>query len=167
MNEIDRAAYGNSFYAATRVEVPPRARLTYELNVDVCVVGAGLAGLTTAREVARRGWSVAVLEAGRVASGATGRNCGFVIPGFAERIDHIVERVGLGHAKALWGLSEAGVEYVRNTIRESETPGVELGKGWLHVSKVDKGDEMLALVQLMGQEFEAAIEGGPTERAQM
>ena len=45
---------------------------------------AGLAGLTVAREVARRGWSVAVLEAGRVAWAASGRNTGFVLPGFAR-----------------------------------------------------------------------------------
>ena len=48
---------------------------------------AGLAGLTVAREVARRGWSVAVLEAERVAAGASGRNSGFVLPGFREDIE--------------------------------------------------------------------------------
>ena len=56
-------AYGSNWYAATRVEGPARARLTVELDVDVCVIGAGLAGLTVAREVARLGWSVVVLEA--------------------------------------------------------------------------------------------------------
>src|SRR5438552_11579488 len=109
--------YGSSWYAATMVAAPERVPLVYDLDVDVCVIGGGLAGLTTAREVARRGWSVAVLEANRVASAASGRNCGFVLPGFAERIDRIVERVGLDRAKALWALSEAGAEYVRNTIR--------------------------------------------------
>ena len=77
----------------------------HDLDVDVCVIGAGLAGLTVAREVARRGWSVAVLDAGEVAGGASGRNAGFVSPGFAERIDAIVDRVGLPRAKELWALS--------------------------------------------------------------
>ena len=40
-----------------------RPRAHHDLDVDVCVIGGGLAGLTAAREVARRGWSVAVLEA--------------------------------------------------------------------------------------------------------
>ena len=71
---------------------PPRRRptaagLTVELDVDVCVVGGGLAGLTVARELARRGWSVAVLEARRIAWNASGRNTGFVLPGFADMED--------------------------------------------------------------------------------
>ena len=85
-----------------------RPRLNFDLDVDVCVIGAGLAGLTVAREIARRGWSVAVLEAGRVAWAASGRNSGFVLPGYSEDIDDIVERIGLDHAKQLWALSEQG-----------------------------------------------------------
>ncbi|MER6561215.1 FAD-binding oxidoreductase, partial [Streptomyces sp. NPDC001027] len=42
------------------------------LSVDVAVVGAGIAGLSTAWELARRGRSVAVLEADRIAAGVTG-----------------------------------------------------------------------------------------------
>jgi glycine/D-amino acid oxidase-like deaminating enzyme len=90
-----------TWYTATMVAPPERPALTHDLDVDVCVVGAGLAGLTVAREVARRGWSVAVLEADKVAGGASGRNGGFVSPGFAERIDAIVERVGLPRAREL------------------------------------------------------------------
>ncbi|MES1154834.1 MAG: FAD-dependent oxidoreductase, partial [Pseudorhodoplanes sp.] len=48
-----------------------RAALNLDLDVDVCVIGGGLAGLTTAREIARRGWSVVLLEGQRVAWGAS------------------------------------------------------------------------------------------------
>src|SRR3954464_4141222 len=105
-----------TWYAATVVASPERPTLSHDLDADVCVIGAGLAGLTVAREVARRGWSVAVLEAGEVAGGASGRNAGFVSPGFAERIDAIVARVGLRRAQALWGLSVGGAEYIRDAI---------------------------------------------------
>ncbi|WP_282700341.1 FAD-dependent oxidoreductase [Streptomyces sp. CC219B] len=49
-----------------------RPALTEDLSVDVAVIGAGIAGLSTARELARAGRSVAVLEAGRIAAGVTG-----------------------------------------------------------------------------------------------
>ena len=81
----------DSWYETTRVARRDRGKLTFELDIDVCVIGAGLAGLTVAREIAKRGWSVAVLEAGRVAWAASGRNTGFVLPGFHEDEDTIVE----------------------------------------------------------------------------
>ena len=88
-------AYGSNWHAATRVEGPARTRLTVELDVDLCIVGAGLAGLTVAREVARHGWSVVVLEAKSVGWSASGRSTGVVLPGFSVSADALIERVGL------------------------------------------------------------------------
>jgi gamma-glutamylputrescine oxidase len=154
---------GSTWYAATAVAVPERPHLTIDQDVDVCVIGGGLAGLTVAREVAKRGWSVVVLEGRRVAWNASGRNCGFVLPGFAERLDALVERVGLDTAKAMWKLSEAGVSYVRDTIRDTGMAGVEPAAGWLDVSKTDDGDALLAHIRLLN-EFGANIEGWPIEQ---
>ncbi|MEZ5786725.1 MAG: FAD-binding oxidoreductase [Xanthobacteraceae bacterium] len=164
MQETVAADYGRSWYAATAVEAPIRPPLVADLDVDACVIGGGVAGLTAAREIARLGWSVVVLEAKRVAWNASGRNCGFVLPGFGSDITRIVERVGIDDARNLWTLSEAGVEYIRATIHETEMPGVQMRRGWLEVSKVDNGDEMIARINLLGQDFGAAVEGWPTER---
>ena len=60
------------WYEATSVARPDRPRLNLDLDVDVCVIGAGLAGLTVAREIAQRGWSVAVLEAAQRRLGGFG-----------------------------------------------------------------------------------------------
>src|SRR3954464_13392560 len=119
VNASEPAAYTPTWYTATMVPTAMRGPLTFDLDVDVCVIGGGLAGLTAAREVARRGWSVAVLETKRVAWSASGRHCGFVMPGFGSDPRRMVERVGIDLAKALWQLSEGGVDYVRTTIRET------------------------------------------------
>ena len=79
-------------------------------------------------------------------------------------MDRIVSRVGLAHAKELWALSQMGVRYVRNAISEDRVPGVAPVAGWLKVSKVDNGDDVLGDVQLYGQEFGEEVEGWPTER---
>jgi len=155
---------GSGWYSETMAPAPERARLTLDLDVDVCVIGGGLAGLTTAREVARRGWSVAVLEATRVGSGASGLNCGFVLPGFAEDIDRIIARAGIQQAKALWALSERGVEYVRRTIRETKMPGVKPVEGWLNVSKFRDDPEFDSLVGILRDEFGAQAESWPADR---
>ncbi|MFN3658923.1 MAG: NAD(P)/FAD-dependent oxidoreductase [Pseudolabrys sp.] len=159
----DDEAPALTWYEAGRVASPERPRLNFDLDVDVCVIGGGLAGLTTAREVARRGWSVAVLEAGRIAWAASGRNTGFVLPGFGAHIGDIVERVGLDHAIRLWSLSEQGLDYVRRTVEEGELPGVDLTPGWLHVSKTDNDREVLADIERL-RWIGADVEYWPAER---
>lgn len=134
--------YGESYFAATMVPTRKRASLAQDIDVDICVIGAGLAGLTTAYEMARRGWSVAVLESRSVAWNASGRNTGFVLPGFGQSTDKIVERVGADHARELWALSQNGVDYVRQTIADSNMPGIEPSDGWLHVSKADRARQV-------------------------
>jgi gamma-glutamylputrescine oxidase len=157
------SAYGATWYAATMVETPPRPSLGAEVDTEVCVIGAGLAGLTVARELARIGWSVVLLEAERIAMHASGRNTGFVLPGFAASADSIVARVGFDHAKDLWTLAQSGLEYVRNILRHEDMPGVDPQEGCLHVSKTDNGDKLTRLAALVG-EFGGEIEGWPTER---
>jgi gamma-glutamylputrescine oxidase len=164
VNGPARSDYAPSWYAATAVAAPERLPLTSDLDVDVCVVGAGLAGLTTAREIARSGWSVAVLEARRIAWNASGVNCGFVLPGFAVQIGSIIERVGRERARELWALSESGLEYVRATIAEAAMPGVHPVDGWLSVSKTDDAEGLIATLQLLGGEFGAEVEGWATDR---
>ena len=159
----DDETMAGGWYEATRVASPEHERLNFDLDVDVCVIGAGLAGLTVAREVAQRGWSVAVLEAGRVAWAASGRNTGFVLPGYSEPFEDIVERVGLDHAKQLWGLSERGLDYVRFTIEDARLPGVDPVPGWLHVSKTDNDAELVAQVERL-RWIGADVETWPTAR---
>jgi len=159
----DGETIADSWYETTRVASSDRGKLTYELDTDVCVIGAGLAGLTVAREIAKRGWSVAVLEAGRVAWAASGRNSGFVLPGFHENLDTMVERIGLDHAKHLYALSKGGVEYVRRTIEETGMPGVSPVPGWLHVFKTDDDRTVRTNVERL-RWIGAEVEAWPTAR---
>src|SRR6202140_4545071 len=90
-----------------------RARLSFDLDVDICIVGAGLAGLTVAVEAARLGASVAVLEGRHVGWNASGHQLGTVMPGYGLPIGELIERVGLEDARELWALSMEGAEYGR------------------------------------------------------
>ena len=163
MNDADIKAYGQSWYAATKVDDPLRPRLAVDLDIDACVIGGGLAGLTAARELARAGWSVVLLEANRIASGASGRNTGFVLPGFAADADKLVARVGFDRTKSLWALAQAGVDYVRDAIASEGGAGIDAQDGWLYVSKADNGDDIVRTVQLL-DDLGCEIEGWPTDR---
>ncbi|MFD7628359.1 FAD-dependent oxidoreductase [Streptomyces sp. NPDC059851] len=56
--------------------LPPRPALDGRVEADVAVIGSGIAGLSTAWELARAGRDVIVLEARRSASGVTGHTTG-------------------------------------------------------------------------------------------
>src|SRR5271154_879053 len=109
--------------------LPGRARLTFDLDVDICVVGAGLAGLTVALEAARLGASVAVLEGRHVGWNASGHQLGTVMPGFGVAIGDLIARIGLEDARELWSLSRQGAEYVRANATEPSFPGIALSEG--------------------------------------
>jgi len=97
---IDVKLSDMTWYEATVDRGAPRPALAGRVEAEACVVGAGLAGLTTALELARRGKSVVLLEGRRVAWGASGRNGGFVSNGFAEGMGNVAKRVGLPAAQA-------------------------------------------------------------------
>src|SRR5580658_10984637 len=105
MEGADQSEFGPTWYSRVTTLPPARSELKFEIDVDVCVIGGGLAGLTVAREIVRRGWSVALLEGARIAWNASGRNNGLVTPGYPAPIEKVVERIGLPAAQALWTLS--------------------------------------------------------------
>jgi gamma-glutamylputrescine oxidase len=117
-----------SWYEATALRGTALPSLVDHITADVCVVGAGFAGLTTALELAKRGKSVVLLEAGRVAGGASGRNGGFVSNGFALGINDVAKHVGLNEARAFYDLSRMGTDYVRETIAAHD-PQIKCGDG--------------------------------------
>ena len=141
-----------------------RWRLSFDLDVDICVVGAGLAGLTVALEAARLGASVAVLEGRHVGWNASGHQLGTVMPGFGVAIGELIARIGLEDTRELWGLSKQGAEYVRAVATEEAIPGIALSEGALEVSNVDVGEQLISRLQTLGEDFETEVEGWQIDR---
>src|SRR6059058_108227 len=103
-------------------DAPFRSRLSFDLDVDIVVVGAGLAGLTVALEAARLGASVAVLEGRQVGWNASGHQLGTVMPGYGLPLADLIARIGFENARELWALSKQGMEYVRGIATEELIP---------------------------------------------
>jgi glycine/D-amino acid oxidase-like deaminating enzyme len=141
-----------------------RSRLSFDLDVDICVVGAGLAGLTVALEAARLGASVAVLEGRQVGWNASGHHLGTVMPGYGLPIGELIARVGFDDARELWSLSKQGAEFVRATATEELIPGSALSEGALEVSNVEAGDQLIRRLQMLGEDFETEVEGWQVDR---
>ena len=160
MSETTTIAIGETDAATSR----ERVRLSFDLDVDICIVGAGLAGLTVALETARLGASVAVLEGRHVGWNASGHQLGTVMPGFGLPIGEIIERVGFEDTSELWSLSKEGAEFVRSLATEELMPGIGLSEGALEVSNVDAGDQLISRLQMLSEDFGTEVEGWQVDR---
>ena len=108
----------NSYYQDTAHPAPAHPPLTGSVRADVCIVGAGLAGLSAALELARRGMKVVVLEAVRVGWGASGRNGGQALAGYASDMGPFEQQIGLAAARTAWDMSREAVRLMRKRIAE-------------------------------------------------
>lgn len=107
-----------SYYEASVQRGPARAALQEHLQADVVVVGAGFSGLSAALEMAQRGLSVVVLEADRIGSGASGRNGGQAIVGYASGQGPFEAQLGVNEANRAWAMSLEAIELIDRRIDE-------------------------------------------------
>jgi gamma-glutamylputrescine oxidase len=108
--------YPESYYTATMNPAPGYPRLQGEVQADVCVIGGGYMGLSSAIHLAERGYSVALLEAERVGWGASGRNGGQCTVGQRKAQDELERIYGRDEARRLWDLGVEAVATVRELI---------------------------------------------------
>jgi gamma-glutamylputrescine oxidase len=107
-----------SYYEASVQRGAPRAPLQAHVQVDALVVGAGFSGLSAALEMAQRGLSVAVLEAERIGSGASGRNGGQAIVGYASGQGPFEQQLGREDAERAWAMSLEAIDLIDRRIAE-------------------------------------------------
>jgi gamma-glutamylputrescine oxidase len=134
--------YIDTYYRRTLskdVAYPP---LSGEVAADACVIGGGLAGLSAAFDLAQAGRKVVLLEARRIAWGASGRNGGFLTPGYSTGLDHIERMVGRDDADALYRMSMEGVDIVRARLADWQVAGAHPSAGLLYVTRHDSGDAL-------------------------
>ncbi|MDX8464633.1 FAD-binding oxidoreductase [Mesorhizobium sp. VK23B] len=105
-----------SYYAASANPAPERPRLIGTHDVDICVVGAGYSGLSTALHLAERGHKVAVVEGARVGWGASGRNGGQIVNGLNASLGTIEKRYGTQTAAAVGSMVQEGGRIIRRLV---------------------------------------------------
>ena len=106
-----------SYYAASASQTD-YTPLYGAVDADVCVVGAGYTGLNTGIALARRGYRVAVLEAGRVGWGASGRNGGQIVHSYSRDVDVIEAKYCREIAVPLAAMAFQGAAYLRENVKE-------------------------------------------------
>ncbi|MBD9415209.1 FAD-binding oxidoreductase [Pseudomonas sp. PDM16] len=108
--------YPQSYYAASATPAPQRPSLQGETETDVCIIGAGYTGLSTALFLLENGFKVTVLEAAKVGFGASGRNGGQIVNSYSRDIDVIERSVGPKQAQLLGQMAFEGGRIIRERI---------------------------------------------------
>ncbi len=122
----------NSYYAATINEPTNYPVLEGRVSADICVVGAGFTGVSSALSLSERGYSVALVEANRVGWGASGRNGGQLISGMSG-LAKIAARYGDGIADIVKGLKWRGNDIIRERVASYDID-CDLKDGYVEVA---------------------------------
>ena len=126
-------AFPPSYYAASAVGAVDRSSLSGAVEADICIIGAGFAGLSTALHCAERGRSVVVLDAHRAGWGASGRNGGQAGAGQRLDQDDLEAMLGVDHAREAFRIGVEAPLLVQELAHKHSIP-IGYKPGVLHTN---------------------------------
>ena len=134
--------------------VPERKALSENLSPDICVVGAGIAGMTTAYLLAREGESVVVLDDGAIGGGMTGRTTAHLVNALDDRYFDLEKLHGEKGARLAAESHSAAIDLIERIVsREKIDCDFERLDGYLFVPPGDPLD-------ILDHELEAGNRAG-------
>jgi len=89
-------------------------------STDVAIIGGGYTGLSAARSLGRRGADVTVLERHTLGWGASGRNGGFVLPGYKPEMEELDRKLGCERATRMFQLTLEAIRFLKDLVAEEE-----------------------------------------------
>ncbi len=115
----DDSQANSSIWMAT-ADTPSQPRLQENVRTDVCIIGAGIAGLTTAYLLAQEGRSVVVLDDGRIGGGMTGRTTAHLTNAFDDRYIDVEKMHGEEGARLTARSHTAAIDKVEEIVRKEQ-----------------------------------------------
>jgi len=142
-----------SYYVASAQPIATFDEANGEINADVGIVGGGYTGISAALNLAERGYRVVLLEANRLAWGASGRNGGQINTGWRKGPDYLIKAFGLARARLLFDLAEEGRALLRDRVKRHEI-ACDLRSGSLLVGhRASETDWMKREVEALARDF--------------
>ena len=146
----------DSFWLDTAPAFTGEAPLSGAVRADVAIVGAGFTGLSAALTLAKKGVSVRVLEAGKVAAEASGRNGGHCNNGLSHDFSGVAARFGVEQAREMYRAFDAGVDLVESLVKSEKIDCDFTRSGKLKLAaKPEHFDKLVRAQEVLAREVDA------------
>jgi len=147
----------DSIWMAAKNRIPSDGKLQTNEQSDVCIVGAGIAGMTTAYLLAREGNSVTVLDDGEVGGGMTGRTTAHLVTALDDRYFDLESYHGEEGARLAAESHASAIDSIESIVSKEEIEcEFERLDGFLFVPP---GESM----EILDRELRAAHRAGLTQ----
>lgn len=164
-DHTDAAVKFESYWLDSAPAFSRAAEGPLETRADVVVIGAGFTGLSAALALAKRGASVVVLDAGRVAGEASGRNGGHCNNGIAHDFSALAASQGIERARTIYKAFDAAVDAVEAIVREESIDCNFARGGKLKLAaKPAHYDSLARACEVLRREVDTDVEMVPASR---
>ena len=116
-HQFKHPQFNGSYYHASSNSSPIFPKLIGEEKTDICIIGGGLTGISSALNLAETGQAVTLVEGMRIGSGASGRNGGQIVQGYSCDIETMIKTVGQEKSALLWSMAREAIEEIDRRIK--------------------------------------------------
>ncbi len=157
-------SYPDTYYSRTMDSRLEAGALSEDIETAVCVIGGGLAGVSTGMGLVERGVGCVLVEGQQLGWGASGRNGGFVSAGFSQNALNLVRLLGEDHARRLYELTQRAMELIQQRIKGFEDSIVEGPPGSLTASWFNDKKGVQQYVEDMNRIFGEDLQFWPRQK---
>ncbi|WP_186577731.1 FAD-dependent oxidoreductase [Aquibacillus kalidii] len=144
-------------YWRESVSFPSFPKLEEDITVDVGIVGGGITGITTAYLLSKKGYKVALIEAGKLLNGTTGHTTAKVTAQHGLIYDELIQHLGEDKARLYYEAAMEAKQFIKDTIEEkniacdwSSEDAFVYTNSDKYVSKIDKEMEAYEKLDIKG-----------------
>ena len=119
-DQFKHPKFNGTYYHTSSNSSPIFPKLIGEEKTDICIIGGGLTGISSALNLAETGQAVTLVEGMRIGSGASGRNGGQIVQGYSCDIETMIKTVGQEKSALLWSMAREAIEEIDRRINLHE-----------------------------------------------
>lgn len=109
----------NSIWIENIPRIDSNGTLEENTNADVCIIGGGICGVTTAYYLAKKGYRVIIIEKGEIAHGVTGHTTAKITSQHGLIYHYLSNKYGIKFAQKYFEANEDAIKNIKQIVEEN------------------------------------------------